>query len=164
MPRNEVERNTRPVSSPNTQWPRAFAYRMIVKESFGDYLRCKAARAEFNAAASEWQEVEGTLDIFVAKGWYLQTTPLFGKTRDGIEYSGLSIEDVATGMKENRQIVPPYEVDDIVYALPFVEGGVGTNAEFAPGGTNAITYIDLNVDGRGWAMLETLPTDPTPCP
>ena len=98
-------------------------------------------------------DVEGTEDIIVAKPWDLRKSPFDGKTIDGNLYtygdgSEAQTRDVAG---EDQLIVPPYRVDDEIFAVCI---GEQVGMLLGPVGSplfGLVMWLDINVSGRAWA-------------
>jgi len=110
----------------------------IKSVSSSDYLMCHSYDGV----------TEGQEDVYVAKPWFLRGNLTWnGKSRLGVSYSatGPQVRIATKGtVSETQIVIPHYAVDDIIYAAN-AETGVST----ADG--KAITWIDLNIDGRMWA-------------
>ena len=113
-----------------------------VKSVQDDHLVCR-----------EWDgTVEGAGDVKVAKPFLLRKTPFDTLTRNGITFAYTSsTERTATedssGDIQNQIIVSSYQVDDLIYVIGNVAGGVDTQDE----NSVDLTRLDLNVDGRAWS-------------
>lgn len=85
----------------------------------------------------------------IALPYLLRKTPFDGNTRNGVTYEYLNnglrdAELQADSYTERQTIVPLYVQNDIVYCQDIGEGVTGvTGAD----------YIDLNLDGRAWALV-----------
>jgi len=77
--------------------------------------------------------------------------------RNGLTYVYTTdIERVATivesGDTEIQVIVPSYQEGDIIYAMKNIIGGTSTSATDSDGFTTVVEWVDMNADGRFWAL------------
>jgi len=122
--------------------------RFQVRQVKGDYLVCRTLDVSNNA---------GDDDIKVAKPYLLRRTPFDGETRNGISYtysSDTEREADDGDDTEDQVVVPSYvehgddETGDEIYAIRAPTGGTGV----VDSENNAVSWLDLNVDGRAWAQ------------
>jgi len=119
----------------------------ITSVAFSDYLICHSYDG-----GTEGQEA-----IYVAKPWFLRGTDTWGSiTRLNISYeyqspaSRTATKQISPAISEVRQqdIVPTYVVGDIIVAE---ECNTGVTVQIDAETTQAVTWIDINTDGRCWA-------------
>lgn len=121
--------------------------RFRVKSEHDDYLICRA----FSPAVGESGiEVEGTVDINIAKPYILRRTPFDGKTityqsqEVSYSYTGSNRRTATSDDEEEAQvIVPEYFADDEILAVCGICGLTGQADIF---------WEDLNTAGRMWAL------------
>lgn len=104
----------------------------------------------------------GETAIRIAKPWRLRKTPFDGQTvvynfngsNISIRYTyqatpGYRAAAILTAptATENQAIIPIYKVDDIIYATEPENGTLVTVSQVA------LTWLDVNVDGRAWARF-----------
>ena len=128
---------------------------MIVKSVEADHLVCR--RLEQNGRDDDGNDLygEGALDVCVLKPWTLRRSPFDGKTIGGKAYE---YQDNATRAvtkdeeSENQAITPDYETDCVIFAaITDVRGQLDPEDVFLPHRT---VLVDVNVDGRAWAVFE----------
>ena len=98
---------------------------------------------------------QGDEDYAVAKPYLLRKTPFDGETRSGITYaySAAQTRTADNGSNADTETVQPsYVAGDILYAIPFVLGGTDTEYDDGQFGTVAVSWLDLNTDGRQWVL------------
>jgi len=94
---------------------------------------------------------EGTTPITVALPYLLRRTPFDFLTRKNITYTyTTNIEREADNGDdtETQVIVASYEIGDIIYGSQGVLGGTGVIDTAG----DSVSWLDLNIDGRYWAM------------
>lgn len=97
---------------------------------------------------------EGTDSIYVALPNKLRPSTWDGKTISGITYASTGLQTLTAtrtsdSAVENWQIVLPYVINDIFYAVSNIRGGSGV----VDGLGNAIRWVDMNTDARAWAKV-----------
>lgn len=148
-----------------------------VKSLLGDFIQCR--EASFSTITGVYSETSET-NVLVAKPYKLRKSPFHLRTVDGIAYN-YSTNSLRTAVREqyseDQVIVPAYKhagvgltgsantAFDIIFGMDisgltnrdyanvfFEESAVGSF------GWNAVQWIDLNIDGRAWAVRSvTLP-------
>lgn len=118
---------------------------IITNNADGDFITC-----------ATWDgSNQGTEDILVAKPYLLQQSTLDGQTdTNGIAYvftgiDALTATQSSTSTVENWEVTMDYNVGDLIYAIGNIEGGI----DDADSDGNQLQWIDLNIDGRGWAKV-----------
>ena len=125
------------------EFPLAISQFVIIADDHGDFLTCCA-----------WDSVSQTAGndlVPVGKPYLLMQSTLDGKTdSNGIAYTFTDIDALtavqsSTSTTENWEITQDYNIGDLIYAVGNPEGGIEAG--------NTFQWIDLNVDGRGWAKV-----------
>jgi hypothetical protein len=124
-----------------------FALQQMVVQSVGpDHLVCRRLEPDGSV---------GVLDVYVLKPWTLRQTPFDGQTINSktYEYQDNATRTVTQGSEEETQaITPDYTVDDVIFAaLTNVLGQLDPEDVYEPDRT---VLVDVNVDGRAWAVME----------
>ena len=108
-----------------------------------DYLICN----EWNGNAA------GTVAFNVAKPYLLRNSVTAWNGLTFTFDAGVT-ERVATRTSdsetETQVVVAAYAVDDVIYAVRRVKGGVGVTVTI-DGEDEVLDWLDMNVDGRQWA-------------
>jgi hypothetical protein len=119
---------------------------MIVKSVEPDHLVCRRLEPDGSI---------GILDVCVLKPWTLRRTPFDGQTVGGktYEYQDNAARTVTQDEEsENQAITPDYETDCVIFAaMTDVRGQLDPEDVFSP---NRTVLVDVNVDGRAWAVFE----------
>jgi hypothetical protein len=131
--------------------------------------RLKSIQNDFYSCRSWNGSTEGTTDIFIARPFQHRVSDWNGRSiaysSDGDAFTATYAYTSATkrtktiaGVAETQVLVPYFKNDfDILYAVDVKEPikvGAAFTALTDPNGS-PITIIDLNVDGRAWAKLDT---------
>jgi hypothetical protein len=85
-------------------------------------------------------------EVLVWKPWTLRRTPFDGKTVNGINYTYVSEHErsaVEGAVEEDQLVTPDYFVNAIIFVAPI---------NVAPVNGYSDDMIDVNVDGRAWAV------------
>ena len=119
---------------------------MVVKLVEADHLVCRRLGPDGG---------EGELDVCVLKPWTLRRTPFDGQAIGGktYEYTDNTTRIVSMDDEsENQAITPDYEIDCIIFAaITDVLGQLDPEDVYSPERT---VLVDVNVDGRAWAVAE----------
>ena len=145
-----IRANSRGVNShrrvlPDLGWANATYQFIITANDNANYLTCQLWD-------SEKGEADG-VDVRVSKPYLNQAATLNGYTdANGVSYTFTGIDaltalDTGSSVSEDWVITLPYVVGDLIYAVGNVRGGID-NAE------DDVDFIDLNIDGRAWAVVE----------
>lgn len=123
-------------------------YQMRINFVFGDYLQGREL-----TVLPDGTEIEGPVNILVAKPWTLRRTPF-----DGVIYNNFLYTYIDQSTRDATDQSPPNKIE-----RQFITPTYFTVAGEAPtiycvrtvrGGTSvalSIQGLDLNVDGRAWA-------------
>ncbi len=126
------------------QAPYLQVYQARVNFIVGDYLQVREL-----TVLPDGTEIEGPVDILVAKPWTLRRTPFDGLVFNNFLYSYIDqstrdATDQSPPRKTERQyITPPYYLNSTIYCVRTVRGGTSVSL--------SIQGLDLNVDARAWA-------------
>lgn len=134
-------------------------------------LLLKSIENDFYTCRSWNGQTEGSSDIFVARPFGHRVTNFDGQTiawsSDGDSFSATYAYTSATkriktisGTAETQVLIPYFKSDfDLIYAVTVkqpitIRSGGGYTRLLDPNGA-PIKLLDLNVEGRAWAKLET---------
>lgn len=107
------------------------------KSQGNDYIVCRS----WNGSD------EGDTDIYIAKPWKLRHTASNYETITTLTTDDAETVTVSDGdTDETWKITPSYEVDDELYYVAVAGTGVTVS------GVGELGKIDINVDGRAWAV------------
>lgn len=128
----------RPAKAPDVSLARRVQMRIKNTSDYPDHLVCR-----------KWDgTTEGTVDINVAKPWFLRRTPFDGQTRAGVTYTYTShvqrTADDGSGT-ETQVINPSFVLNDVIYVVRDIEGGT----DVTEGGEPVVWLAEYA--GRAWA-------------
>ncbi len=112
----------------------------IIENSANDYLSCQA----WDGSNQDAQVIK------VAKPYLVQGSIWDGFTISGYSFAvtgvdAMTVTRISDSSTEDWLVTMDYVVGDIIYAVTSVRGGVDCATK--------VDYIDLNIDGRGWAKV-----------
>ena len=119
-------------------------YQFKLNFILGDYLQGR----EFTVLP-DGTEIEGPVDILVAKPWTLRRTPFDGIIFNNFLYTYIdqstrdATDQSPPGKTERQFITPAYYLGSTLYCVRTVRGGTSVS--------QSIQGLDLNVDARAWA-------------
>lgn len=175
---NEYLRQTRSIGGRNIAQRRTLNGTLTVAEATaGDagseiiQLRLKTIQNDFYTCRSWDGQTEGTTDIFVARPFGHRVTNFNGQSiawsSDGDSFTASYSYSSTTkrtktisGVAETQVLVPYFKADfDLIYAVEVkqlitIRSGAGYATLTDPNNV-PIRLLDLNVEGRAWAKLET---------
>lgn len=117
-------------------------------------LRCEVVSLDGDFIVCTRAGADATVGTFnVAKPYLLRNSIT---SRDGVTYTYTTTEErnATNGpISETHVVTPPYVVGDTLFAIgPIVDGPGVTPVTNADATVTAYRWLDMNVDGRAWAV------------
>ena len=131
-------------SAPPPPAPYLQVYQARLNFILGDYLQVREL-----TVLPDGTEIEGPVDILVAKPWTLRRTPFDGQVFNNFLYTYIdqstrdATDQSPPGKTERQVITPQYYLNSTIYCVRTVRGGTSVSL--------SIQGLDLNVDARAWA-------------